>query len=63
MAGNLLEHKVKVGDAVKVGQEVAVMESMKMEVGLTSRVAGTVTALVKNPGDFVNAGETVIELS
>ena len=63
MAGTVLEIKVKVGDAVTKGQEVAVVESMKMEVPLQSDVAGKVTKILKNPGDFLNEGEALIELA
>lgn len=63
MAGTLLELKVKKGDSVAANQEVAVMESMKMEVPLVSHVAGTVANILKAPGDFVNDGESVIELT
>lgn len=62
MAGTLLELKVKVGDAVKPGQEVAVVESMKMEVPIESQLAGTVSAIHKAAGDFLNDGEVLIEL-
>jgi biotin carboxyl carrier protein len=36
---------------------------MKMEVPITSSVAGKVTAILKSKGDFVNEGETVIEMA
>jgi acetyl-CoA carboxylase biotin carboxyl carrier protein len=45
MAGTLLELKVKVGDTVAVGQEIAVVESMKMEVPINSPAAGKVTVI------------------
>jgi acetyl-CoA carboxylase biotin carboxyl carrier protein len=63
MAGTVLEIKVKKGDKISVGQEVAIMESMKMEVPLVSTVEGTVTQVLKSQGQFVNDGEGVIELS
>jgi acetyl-CoA carboxylase biotin carboxyl carrier protein len=63
MAGTVLEIKVKVGDAVTKGQEVAVVESMKMEVPLQADVAGKVTKILKNAGDFLNEGEVLIELA
>ena len=63
MAGTVLEVKVKVGEAVSAGQEVAIVESMKMEVPLQASVAGTVKAVLKNAGDFLNEGETLIELA
>ena len=63
MAGTVLEVKVKVGDAVAVGLEVVVMESMKMEVPVLSQVTGKVSAILKKAGDFANDGDTLIELS
>lgn len=62
MAGTVIEVKVAVGDAVRPGQEVAVLESMKMEVPVQSQVSGKVTKVSKSKGDFVNEGETLIEL-
>ena len=62
MAGTLLEIKVKSGEKVKKGQEVAVLESMKMEVPLISSLEGKVVTVLKNTGDFVNEGEAVFEL-
>jgi acetyl-CoA carboxylase biotin carboxyl carrier protein len=63
MAGTVLEIKVKVGDTVTKGQEVAVVESMKMEVPLQADVAGKVSKILKNAGDFLNEGEALIELA
>jgi len=63
MAGTVLEIKVKTGDAVKAGQEIAVVESMKMEVPVVSSQAGTVSKILKNPGDFLNDGEVILELA
>lgn len=63
MAGTVLEVKVSVGDKVTAGQEVVVLESMKMEVPVVSGKAGTVQAIAKKVGDFVNEGETLISLA
>ena len=63
MAGTVLEIKVKAGDAVKAGQEVAVVESMKMEVPVASQVAGKVAKVLKAAGDFVKEGELLIEIA
>jgi len=63
MAGTLVELKVKPGDRVVVGQEVAVLESMKMEVPLQSTHAGTVKEVLKASGDFINDGDTLVILS
>lgn len=63
MAGTLLELKVKVGDTIKAGQEIAIVESMKMEVPLVSSSGGTVSKILKSPGEFLNDGEGVVELA
>lgn len=63
MAGTILEVKVAVGADVKAGQEVAVMESMKMEVPVLASVAGKITKVCKQVGEFANAGEALFELS
>jgi acetyl-CoA carboxylase biotin carboxyl carrier protein len=63
MAGTVLELKVKVGDVVKAGQEIVILESMKMEVPVTAAHSGKVTEIKKQVGDFVNEGESLIELS
>jgi len=63
MAGTVLEIKVKTGDVVKVGQEIAVVESMKMEVPVVSSQSGTVSKILKNTGDFLNDGEVILELA
>ena len=56
MHGNLLEL------AVAVGQEVAVMEAMKMEHRLQAEVAGTVHAVHVAAGQQLAAGELILEI-
>ncbi len=62
MAGTVLEIKVKAGESIQKGQEVAIVESMKMEVPLLAPESGTVQTVLKNAGDFLNEGEALIEL-
>lgn len=62
MAGTLMSVDVQVGDKVTAGQDVAVLESMKMQMAIQSEVAGTVKAIKSNPGDFVNEGDVILEL-
>ncbi|WDF02816.1 MULTISPECIES: acetyl-CoA carboxylase biotin carboxyl carrier protein subunit [Shouchella] len=62
MAGNVWKVVVSVGDQVEQGQEVAILESMKMEIPIESEVAGTVKAILKPEGEFVNEGDYLIEL-
>ena len=63
MAGTILEVKVAVGAQVAAGAEVIIMESMKMEVPITAPAAGKVSKILKQVGDFANAGDTLIELA
>jgi acetyl-CoA carboxylase biotin carboxyl carrier protein len=62
VAGVLMQYSVKVGDAVSEGQEVAVMESMKMEIPVLAEVSGTVARLCSAPAASVAEGATLIEL-
>jgi acetyl-CoA carboxylase biotin carboxyl carrier protein len=59
MSGVLSAWKVTVGDAVAAEQEIAVLESMKMEIPITAPVAGTVAELRAGAGDFVQEGDTI----
>lgn len=62
MAGNLWKVHVKAGDHIEKGQEVAILESMKMEIPIVADRSGTVK-VKKNEGDFVNEGDVLLELS
>ena len=62
MAGVILEFLVKPGDAVVIDQDVAMLESMKMQIPVQSTVAGTVKAFKVSEGDFVDDGDTIIEI-
>lgn len=62
MSGSLWKLVVKVGDQVEAGQEVAILESMKMEIPIVSEGSGAVEAILKNEGDFVQEDEVVVRL-
>lgn len=62
MAGNLWKIHVKPGDVIEEGQEVAILESMKMEIPIIADAAGTVREVKKSEGDFTDEGEVLIEL-
>lgn len=62
LPGRVLDIKVKVGDAVKAGQEVAILEAMKMENSITSDQAGTVKQILVEVGDNVPTDAQLIEL-
>ena len=54
--------KVKVGDKVKAGQEVVILEAMKMENSITSDVAGTIKQILVQEGDNVATDAILIEV-
>ena len=58
----IVDITVKVGDAVKAGQKVAVLEAMKMENDIEADHAGTVTAIHVNKGDSVLEGVPIVTI-
>ncbi len=52
--------KVNVGDQVKAGQTVAVMEAMKMENEVISTVAGTVKDIRVQKGSELATGDVIM---
>ena len=62
MPGRVVLVKCKAGDAVTEGQELAIMEAMKMEITLRAPRAGTIAAVQAAAGDFVEADAVLIRL-
>ncbi|SDO29436.1 acetyl-CoA carboxylase biotin carboxyl carrier protein subunit [Alkalicoccus daliensis] len=62
MAGNVWKINIKTGDTVAAGDEVVILESMKMEIPIESEAAGTVTEILVEEGSFVNEDEVIIKL-
>jgi acetyl-CoA carboxylase biotin carboxyl carrier protein len=62
MAGTVIEVLVKPGDQVAEGQDVLILESMKMQLPVQSELSGKVSQVKVNSGDFVNEGDTVVLL-
>jgi biotin carboxyl carrier protein len=63
MPGKIVDVKVKVGDAVKKGQTVIVLEAMKMENDIVAPEDGTVASINAAVGSAVEAGETIATLN
>jgi len=59
LIGSLLRITVRVGQTVEEDETIMVLESMKMEIPVTSPIDGTITAILVSTGDVVNEGETV----
>jgi acetyl-CoA carboxylase biotin carboxyl carrier protein len=53
---------VEVGDVVREGDELAILESMKMEIPVIAPQAGRVTAVHVVEGAAVDEGGTVVSL-
>ncbi len=62
MACRLIEVKVEVGQRVAKGQELAIVESMKMEIGLEAPSDGVVVACPVAAGDELGKDEVVVTL-
>jgi acetyl-CoA carboxylase biotin carboxyl carrier protein len=62
MAGTVLNIFVAKGDQVSGGQDVIMLESMKMEIPIQCEVNSVVKEVKVNIGDFVNEDEILIVL-
>ncbi len=63
MPGKVVALLVKVGDSVKQGQSLAVIEAMKMEHAITSPKDGVVSDVLYSVGDPVNEGGELLRLA
>ncbi len=59
MVGKILSIKVKPGDNVDEGDEIVILEAMKMEMPIVAPEGGTVKEIKVNEGDTVET-EAVI---
>ena len=62
MPGMIVRISAQVGDQVQPGQGLVVMEAMKMENELRATTAGTVRAILAQPGTAVEKGAVLLEL-
>ena len=63
LPGTILDVFVNVGDQVKAGQRVVLLEAMKMENNIEADTDGTVTSVNVRKGDSVLEGDTLIVIS
>jgi acetyl/propionyl-CoA carboxylase alpha subunit/acetyl-CoA carboxylase carboxyltransferase component len=62
MHGMLVSFDVKEGDIVAAGQQVAVIEAMKMEIVVSTSCAGIVERLLSSPQSSVQTGQPLLTL-
>jgi biotin carboxyl carrier protein len=62
MPGTILAVNVKVGEAVKKGQVLCILEAMKMENEIMAAGDGVVASIEVSAGDSVNTGQVLVVL-
>ncbi|MFT4073448.1 MAG: biotin/lipoyl-binding protein [Dysgonamonadaceae bacterium] len=62
LPGVVVSINVAIGDAVKKGQTVAILEAMKMENNIQAPADGVVASIGVNVGDSILEGVTILSL-
>jgi biotin carboxyl carrier protein len=62
LGGVILEISVKVGEKVTAGQQVALLEAMKMKTVVAADHDGTVSNIMVKPGDTVDSGQPLMTI-
>ncbi|GGH74011.1 acetyl-CoA carboxylase biotin carboxyl carrier protein subunit [Compostibacillus humi] len=62
MAGSVWKVLVNTGDSVQEGDDVIILESMKMEIPIAAESSGVVKEVKVNEGDFVNEDDVLVVL-
>ena len=62
MPGNIFKVECSVGQAVKAGDVLVVLEAMKMEIEVSAPVDGTVKAVAATVGTAVNTDDLLVTL-
>ena len=59
ITANVWQVRVELGQSVEVGDELVILESMKMEIPVIAPLAGTVSELAVAPDDQVQEGDLI----
>jgi biotin carboxyl carrier protein len=59
ITANVWQVRVELGQRVDVGDELVILESMKMEIPVVAPLAGTVSELAVAPDDQVKEGDLI----
>ena len=63
LPGSVVSVNVKAGDAVKAGQQLAIIEAMKMENEILAPADGTIKAVHVSAGQAVQQGDALLDLA
>ncbi|MDG3008771.1 biotin/lipoyl-binding carrier protein [Rhodococcus sp. D2-41] len=63
MVASVWQVVVHEGDAVKEGDTLVILESMKMEIPVLAEVDGTVSSLAVVVGDVIQQGDLIATIS
>ena len=59
ITANVWQVRVEVGQNVEVGDELVILESMKMEIPVVAPLGGTIAELAVAPDDQVTEGDLI----
>ena len=62
LPGTITEVKVSIGDTVKTGDTVIILEAMKMQNNIEAEADGTITEIHVNKGDTVMEGNPLVTI-
>ncbi|MDK2819002.1 MAG: acetyl-CoA carboxylase biotin carboxyl carrier protein subunit [Spirochaetota bacterium] len=63
MQGNIWKIVKNIGDTVKTGETILILEAMKMENNIIAPKDGTIVSLLVKEGQLVDSGSTLVELA
>ena len=63
MPGVVSEIRVRAGEAVTIGQTVAVIESMKLFIPIAATIDGAVASIESKPGEAVTAHQRLLTIA
>ena len=62
ITANVWQVRTDVGATVSEGDELVILESMKMEIPVEAPISGTVTSIAVKPDDQVTEGDLVLTI-
>lgn len=62
MVANVIKIVVSEGEAIRDGEALVILESMKMEIPVVTEADGTVATLAVSEGDVVQQGDLIAVL-